>query len=57
MGHDWGGFVAWVLAALGLRALFRLSWLPGSLAAPYVERARTDRGWPDAGLAWYRASF
>lgn len=109
VGHDWGGFVAWVLAALhadrvasvvsvstphprafadalqhpgqrirssyiplfrwprtpavlgargalGLRALFRLSWLPGSLAAPYVERARTDPGWLDAALAWYRAN-
>lgn len=109
IGHDWGGFVAWWLAArrrdrvaslvavstphpqafaralrlpeqrmrsfymplfaspravdvlgargaLGLRAVFALSGLPASYAAPYVERARTDPGWLEAALAWYRAN-
>lgn len=42
--------------AMGLRGLFALSGLPGPLAAPYVERARSDPGWLPAALAWYRAN-
>jgi pimeloyl-ACP methyl ester carboxylesterase len=42
--------------ALGLRALFALSWLPSRLAQPYVDRARSDPGMVDGALAWYRAN-
>lgn len=109
VGHDWGGFVAWWLAArhpervtsvvsvstphpqafaralrhpeqrlrsaympwfrsaraadvlgaggaLGLRALFAISGLPGTYARTYVDRARADPGWLPAALAWYRAN-
>ena len=42
--------------ALGLRGLFAGSGLRASLAGPYVQRARSDPGWLDAALAWYRAN-
>jgi pimeloyl-ACP methyl ester carboxylesterase len=41
--------------AVGLRALLTLSGLPRDRTAALVERARRDRGWLPAALAWYRA--
>ena len=43
--------------ALGLRALFAISRLPRAHARPYIEKARVDRGWLDAALAWYRVNL